>query len=100
MPHFECSCCNKIFHANCYKPSKSELINDNIYCIDCKASIPKKYNPFKTMIDCLREDDIDPYLQKISDILEAFRNKLTGGGAAATAAPATAAASEVTSVYL
>ena len=74
MPHYECYCCNKIFHAKCYKPSKSELINDNLYCIDCKASIVRKYNPYKTMIDCSREDDIDPYLQKISDILEQCRS--------------------------
>ena len=69
IPHFECYSCNKIFHGKCFKSSKAEAINNNLYCIDCKTNTTKRYNPFKSMIDC-KEDDIDPYLQKMSDILE------------------------------
>ena len=69
IPHFECYSCNKIFHGKCFKSSKAEAINNNLYCISCKTNTTKRYNPFKSMIDC-KEDDIDPYLQKMSDILE------------------------------
>ena len=68
-PHFECHSCNTIIHAKCFKSSKAEVINHNLFCIDCKESIVRKYNPFKSMINC-KEDDIDPYLQRMSDILE------------------------------
>ena len=69
LPHFECFKCNKILHAKCFKPSLSEVINENFYCADCKLTIPKKYNPFKVMIDS-QINDSDPGLQKMCDILE------------------------------
>jgi hypothetical protein len=69
LPHFECFKCNKIFHAKCFKASLAEFINDDFYCAGCKLTIPKKYNPFKTMVDP-EIDDSDPGLQKMSEILD------------------------------
>ena len=69
LPHFECLLCNHIFHAKCFKPSAAQVIDDQIYCSNCKHLVPKKYNPFKHMIDCEIENN-DPCIQKISDVLE------------------------------
>ena len=69
LPHFECFNCSKILHAKCFKPSLAEVINDNFYCMNCKQSIPRRYNPFKTMVD-LDTHDSDPGLQQMCDILE------------------------------
>ena len=68
-PHFECSSCNSIFHARCFKACKAEVINENFYCVNCKHAIAKKFNPFKVMIGNV-DETVDPYLQKMSDILE------------------------------
>ena len=70
FPHFVCYGCNKIFHANCFKPSEAETINSNFYCVDCKISVLKKYNPFNDMLDENELTGSDPYIQRISDILE------------------------------
>ena len=48
------------------------MINDNFYCVHCKHSILKKYNPFKLMIDP-ELNESDPSLQKICDTLENCR---------------------------
>ena len=70
LPHFECFKCNLILHAKCFKPSHAEVINDKFYCAHCKHTVPKKYNPYKIMTDCEVNNDSDPCLQKISDVLE------------------------------
>ena len=70
LPHFECSSCAKIFHAKCFKPSHSETTNNKFYCKNCIPSIIKKYNPFKVMLDDNERNGTDPYLQKMSSILE------------------------------
>ena len=74
---FECTQCNKILHAKCFKPSNSELINDNFYCINCKINVVKRYNPIK----CLLGDDVDdddnendPEIILTSQILESCKN--------------------------
>ena len=69
IPHFECSLCNQIFHAKCFKPSGAQVMSDNFYCSNCKDIAPIKYNPFKFMADP-EKDDHDPCIQKMSDILE------------------------------
>jgi hypothetical protein len=70
FPHFVCFGCNKIFHANCYKPSEAETINNNFFCIECKISVLKRYNPFNDMLDENELNGTDPYIQSISDILD------------------------------
>ena len=70
IPHFECSLCFHIFHAKCFKPANAQVIDNNFYCVDCKLSIPSRYNPFKLMTDPEAED-YDPCIQKMSDILDA-----------------------------
>ena len=69
IPHFECSICNRILHAKCFKPSNAIALDENFYCFDCKHLIPVKYNPFKHMTDP-ENDNYDPCIQKISDTLE------------------------------
>ena len=73
IPHFECSFCYHIFHAKCFKPSESHVLDGKFYCADCMHSAPIKYNPFKLMIDPEAED-YDPYIQKMSDVLETCTN--------------------------
>ena len=67
---FECFCCNCIIHEKCFKISKSALINHNYYCIHCKLSIIKRYNPFKVLLDDDDECDDDPMIIKVSQTLE------------------------------
>ena len=74
---FECTHCNKILHAKCFKPSNSEVINDNFYCSNCKINIIKRYNPIK----CFLGDDVDddheendPEIIITSQILESCKN--------------------------
>ena len=68
-PHFECSTCNRIMHAKCFKPSNSVASAEKFYCFHCKDQIPVKYNPFKHMTDS-EKDDFDPCIQALSDALE------------------------------
>ena len=70
--HFECLGCNRILHAKCFKPSEAQLINNNFYCMSCKHSVPKIYDPYKALID-LEDDNADPYIQKMSDVLQNCR---------------------------
>ena len=69
FPHFECSNCNRIFHAKCFKSSESEIINEDFYCTQCKILTLKKYNPFKIMTSD-DPNESDPHIQKLSDILD------------------------------
>ena len=71
-PYYECFSCSQIFHSKCFKSSKAEFIHQNFYCKDCKSRILQKYNPFKSMVNC-RDEDIDPCLQKMSDVLESCK---------------------------
>ena len=69
LPHFECHLCNHIFHAKCFKPSDAQVIDNQFYCSNCKHLVPKKYNPFKDMVDSELENN-DPCIQNISNVLD------------------------------
>ena len=75
---FECFKCNAIFHSRCFRQSNTEIINQNFYCINCKLSIVKQYNPFQLIInEDSDDDDVDTYLQKMSLVLEQCKSYST-----------------------
>ena len=72
---YECHCCNKIFHQNCLKKSKGEILNKNPYCSSCKEDIELRYNPFKIICDHedgydSEDDGNDEFTSRLSNILE------------------------------
>ena len=72
---FECTQCNKILHAKCFKLSKSEVINDNFYCANCKTNVIQRYNPIKCLLgDDVDDDENDPEIVLTSQILENCKN--------------------------
>ena len=71
---FECHICNCVLHTKCFKQSKSEIIENDYYCIKCKHLAVKKYNPFS--VNNFDDDltEVDENIHKISQILENCRS--------------------------
>ena len=70
QPILECTECNQIIHAKCFKKSNYALKNDNFYCSNCKNLVEKKYNPFKILHIEETEIDLNDDFQKMSHTLE------------------------------
>ena len=68
--YFECFKCNCIIHEKCFKNSEASVINLNYFCSQCKALILKQYNPFKDMISKSDNNNSDPLILKMSQVLE------------------------------
>ena len=68
--YFECFKCNCIIHEKCFKISEASVINLNYFCSQCKALILKQYNPFKDMISKSDNNNSDPLILKMSQVLE------------------------------
>ena len=92
----ECTKCNIIIHARCYKKSKFKILNNEHHCPTCFIKTPKRYNPFKSITESKNDNehayndeledcislvaDASRVLQncknyKIQDIQEIFKNK-------------------------
>ena len=67
---FECYLCNCAIHTKCFKESKSEIIENDYYCVKCKLLAVKRYNPFNVSNPEDNLTDVDENIHKISQILE------------------------------